>query len=289
MNPELKEAVGEALGAEVKTASPVAGGDINRAYRVEMTDGRRVFLKTNAGTDRRMFPCEAHGLSWLAEAGAVRVPEVLAVSDEGGAGTQFLVLEFVEESGRARDFGERLGRELAVLHRAHPPAFGLDRDNFIATLEQENTPVETWPEFYALRRLEPQVRLAVDRGPAPGAWTRRFERLFSRLDDLVGPAEPPARLHGDLWSGNVHSDERGHPVLIDPAVYGGHREVDLAMLELFGSPGRAFWAAYESVYPLADERSERVPLYQLYPLLVHVNLFGGAYVGAVESALSRYE
>lgn len=288
MTDEVKRAVAEALGADVTAASPVAGGDINQAHRVELADGERVFVKTNVGTDRRMFPREAEGLAWLAEAEAIRVPEVVAVSGEEGPGPQFLVLELLEPGRRAGNFSEALGSGVAALHRAGAPRFGLARDNFIATLVQENTPTETWAEFYALRRLEPQVRLAIDHGPAPRAWTRRFESLFSRLADLAGPEEPPARLHGDLWSGNVHADGEGAPVLIDPAVYGGHREVDLAMLELFGRPGPAFWEAYEGVYPLAEERKERVPLYQLYPLLVHVNLFGGAYVGAVESALGRY-
>ncbi len=288
MNGDVKAAVGDALGEAVRRAQPVAGGDINQAFNAELAGGRRVFVKTNHGTDRRMFPCEAKGLAWLAEPGAIRVPEVLAVSGEADDGPQFLVLELVDSGRRAKDYGEALGRGLAALHRAGAPEFGLDYDNFIATLPQDNTPSDSWPAFYALRRLEPQVRLAVDDGPAPRAWSRRFERLFSRLDDLAGPAEPPARLHGDLWSGNLHADGEGRPVLIDPAVYGGHREIDLAMLELFGRPSPAFWEAYDSVYPVADERSERLPLYQLYPLLVHVNLFGGAYVGAVESALGRY-
>ena len=288
MTPEVKTAVGAALGAEVVAASPLAGGDINQAYRVELSDGRRAFVKTNRGTDPRMFPREAEGLAWLAEPGAIRLPEVLAFSGEGDDDPQYLILELVEAKGRAPDYDERLGRELAALHRAGAPDFGLDRDNFIATLVQENTPASSWPEFYALRRLEPQVRLAVDRGRAPSAWAHRFERLFGRLEELAGPEEPPARLHGDLWSGNLHADERGAPVLIDPAVYGGHREIDLAMLELFGGPGPRFWAAYDDAYPIADERKDRVRLYQLYPLLVHVNLFGGSYVSSVDGALSRY-
>jgi fructosamine-3-kinase len=288
VTPELKRAIGAALGADVVSAQPVAGGDINQAYRAELTDGRAVFVKTNRGTDRRMFPCEAEGLAWLAEPGVIRVPEVLAVSDAEGDGPQFLVLELVEPKGRAPDFGERLGRGLAELHRAGAPKVGLDRDNFIATLAQDNTPSPSWGEFYALRRLEPQVRLAVDDRRAPGGWSRRFERLFGRMDELAGPPEPPARLHGDLWSGNVHAGERGEPVLIDPAVYGGHREIDLAMLDLFGGPGARFWAAYDDAYPLEAERRDRVPLYQLYPLLVHVNLFGGSYVSSVDAALSRY-
>jgi fructosamine-3-kinase len=288
MTPETKRSINDVLGAAIASSTPVAGGDINQAYRVTLADGREVFVKTNRGTDRRMFPCEAKGLSWLAEPGAIRVPEVLACSAEEGGGPQYLVLELLEAKGRADDYDERLGRSLAELHRAGAPEFGLDHGNFIGTLEQDNTTSSTWPEFYALRRLEPQVRLAVDARRAPGGWSRRFERLFGRMEELAGPEEPPARLHGDLWSGNLHADERGAPVLIDPAVYGGHREIDLAMLELFGSPGPRLWAAYDDAYPIADERRDRVPLYQLYPLLVHVNLFGGSYVSSVDAALTRY-
>ena len=288
MTPELKAVLGTALGAEVRSSRTVAGGDINDAYRAGLADGREVFVKTNHGTDRRMFPCEAKGLAVLAEAGALRVPEVLAVSDETGDGPQFLVLELLEAKGRVSDYDERLGRGLAELHRFGAAEFGLDHDNFIAHLPQDNTPADSWPAFYAMRRLEPLVRLAVDARRAETGWGRRFERLFGRLDELAGPPEPPARLHGDLWSGNLHIDERGAPALIDPAVYGGHREIDLAMLELFGNPGPRFWAAYDDAYPLGAERRDRVPLYQLYPLLVHVNLFGGGYVRSVEAALSRY-
>jgi fructosamine-3-kinase len=288
MTPELKQALHDALGAEVVGTTSIGGGDINAAYRVQLRDGRAVFVKTNSGTDRRMFPCEARGLAWLAEPGAIRVPEVLAVSDEEGEGPQFLALELLEAKGRAEDYDERLGRSLAELHRAGAPELGLDHDNFIANLPQDNTPMASWPEFYALRRLEPQVRLAVDSKRAPGGWSRRFERLFGRMDELAGPEEPPARLHGDLWSGNLHADASGSPVLIDPAVYGGHREIDLAMLELFGSPGSRFWDAYHDAFPLADERRDRVRLYQMYPLLVHVNLFGGSYVSSVDGALARY-
>src|SRR5690606_35946578 len=173
--------------------------------------------------------------AWLGEAGALRVPQVLAVSGEGDP-VPFLALEYLAP-GRSADHEVALGRGLAALHRHGAPAFGLDHDNFLATLEQDNTPTDDWASFYIPRRLDPQVRLAVDAGVAPRSWVAAFDRLYARMDELAGPPEPPARLHGDLWSGNLHADERGAPVLIDPAVYGGHREVDLAMLQLFGSPG----------------------------------------------------
>jgi fructosamine-3-kinase len=204
---------------------------------------------------------------------------VLAVDAE------YLVLEYLDPGRPTGDFDERVGRGLAALHRAGPERFGLDHDNFIGRLPQSNTPCDDWAEFYQSRRLEPQLRMASDRGLADTAMRRDFDRLFARLTERVGPKEPPARLHGDLWGGNLHRDGHGEPVLIDPAVYGGHREVDLAMMRLFGGFSARVFAAYAEAWPLAAGHEERVSLYQLYPLLVHVNLFGGGYVGSVKRAL----
>ena len=288
MRAPAREAVARALGAQVTGASPLSGGDINEAFAVTLADGREVFVKTNPTADARMFWCEAEGLAWLAQAGAVAVPRVLAVSDPDAPGPRFLVLEMLRPGRKQRDYDEVLGRGLAALHRAGAATFGLPYDNFIGSLPQENTPCATWSEFYATRRLLPQVRMAVDQGRMPQAWMPTWERLVAGLDALAGPAEPPARLHGDLWGGNLHADAAGNPVILDPAVYGGHREVDLAMLALFGGVSERMYDAYDEVYPLAPGWGGRVPLYQLYPLLVHVNLFGSSYLGAVERALRRY-
>lgn len=284
MRGEVARAVAGALGAEIRASRPVSGGSINDAFACELDDGRRVFVKTNR-RHPRMFACEARGLAWLAEARALRVPAVLAVSGDADP-LGFLVLEYLEP-GRAADYEAALGRGLAALHRAGAPAFGHDEDNFLATLEQDNTLADDWPTFYSQRRLDPLLRSAVDAGVAPRSWTGAFERLYTRMAELAGPPEPPARLHGDLWSGNLHADPRGAPVLIDPAVYGGHREIDLAMLQLFGGPGPRCTAAYDESFPRAPGHADRVPLYQLYPLLAHVNLFGGSYVGSVDTALHR--
>lgn len=287
MRASTRAAIRDALGSAIRSHQEVGGGSINEAFACVLDDGRRVFVKANRVGDPRMFPCEARGLAWLAEAQAIRVPEVLAVN-EPGASEPFLVLELLDAGRRTRSYDEELGRRLAQLHRFGAPSFGFDEDNFLATLHQDNTEHDDWPSFYVERRLEPLVRLAVDRGIVSASWPHKFERVLTRMADLAGPAEPPARLHGDLWSGNLHADQHGAPVLIDPAVYGGHREIDLAMLQLFGSPSGRFFAAYEEVYPLAPGHSERVRLYQLYPLLAHVNLFGGGYIGSTEAALSAY-
>ena len=276
----LLAAVERALGSKVVRSNGVSGGDINQAYEAELTDGSRVFVKSNDDAPTGMFAAEARGLGWLDEAKALRVPAVLA------QGPDFLVLEWIEGARRTPDFDERLGRGLAALHRATPPSFGLDHDNFIGRLAQANEPRATWPAFYREQRLQPQLQLAVDGGLASPAMRRGFDSLFDALDELVGPPEPPARLHGDLWGGNLMVDERGLPCLIDPAVHGGHREVDLAMMRLFGGFSPNVFAAYHEAYPLAPGHERRIPLYQLYFLMVHVNLFGGSYVAAALRALA---
>jgi fructosamine-3-kinase len=175
---------------------------------------------------------------------------------------------------------------LAALHAFGASSFGLDYDNFIGRLEQSNAAAEDWASFYWSSRLEPQLRLATDRGLIEHGTRSSFDVLRRVLPERVGPEEPPSRLHGDLWGGNLHADETGQPCLIDPAVYGGHREVDLAMMRLFGGFGERVFAAYDHARPLAPAAGERVSLYQLYPLLVHVNLFGSSYVGSLKRALA---
>ena len=282
---ELAAALVAALGSGVHRASPLSGGDINDAFELELDDGRRLFMKTHGNAPRGMFQAEARGLAWLAEARALHVPEVVAVGDDR---VSFLVLELVEPGPRCRAFDEELGRALAALHRASPSSFGLDHDNFIGSLPQSNRAHARWADFFQTERLEPQLRRAEAQGRATSAMRRGFERLFARLATLVGPEEPPARLHGDLWGGNLHVTREGAPCLIDPAAYGGHREVDLAMMRLFGGFGERVFSAYSEAFPLASGHAERVALYQLYPLLVHVNLFGGGYAASVERVLERY-
>jgi fructosamine-3-kinase len=274
-------AIEAALGSAVVSWDAVSGGDINQAHEARLADGRQIFVKSNDDAPAGMFAAEARGLDWLAQAQALRVPTVIT------QGPDFLVLECLRPGRRKPDFDEQLGRGLAALHRTGAPHFGLDHDNFIGRLAQANGPLPTWAAFYRERRLLPQLRLAVDSHRASTAMRQGFEHLLARLEDLVGPAEPPARLHGDLWGGNAMVDETGMPCLIDPAVFGGHREVDLAMMRLFGGFGPRVFAAYEEAFPLPPGHQARVPLYQLYFLMVHVNLFGGSYVASVEHALTE--
>ena len=287
----LAEAIAGRLGSPVESASALAGGDINDAFSVVLADGRRLFLKTHANAPPSMYTTEARGLAWLAEAGSIRVPKVLAVEDEAGK-PAFLALELITPAPRAPRFDETFGRALATLHRHGATGYGLDHDNYIGRLPQlngllEGHAAEHWAAFYRDRRILPQLALAERHGLVAPTLRARFDRLFDVLDDRVGPPEPPARLHGDLWAGNLHHDGAGQPVLIDPAVYGGHREMDLAMMRLFGGFGPRTFAAYDEAWPPSADRERRIPLYQLYPLLVHVNLFGGGYMASVEAALGK--
>lgn len=272
---------GAASVVRIRTRQALAGGDIARVERVELEDGRVAVLKSRAGSPAEFFAAEAHGLDWLRQTSTVRVPEVLELR------TDCLLLEWLPPSEPVGDFDELCGRGLAALHNyAEPAKPGLDRDNFVGSLAQANQAWPSWAEFYREQRLRPLVETALTRGLAPSSWSTRFERLYRALEGWL-PAEPLSRLHGDLWSGNLLVGPEGQPCLIDPAVYVGHREVDLAMMRLFGGFSARVFSAYEEVYPLSPGAEERVPLYQLYPLLVHLHLFGTGYRAAIDRALSQ--
>ena len=241
-----------------------------------------VFAKTHRNPPPGFFATEAASLAWLGESGAVRVPSVLAVDDAS------LVLEWIPEGRRSADVASEaaFGAELAALHAAGAPYFG--RVDRAATTSRSlpNEPADSWAEFFATNRLLPLARLAAEASALSDATIAAIEAMAGRLNELGLPAEAPARLHGDLWAGNRLVDLDGHSWLIDPAAFGGHREFDLAMMDLFGGFGPECWAAYDDVAPLADGWQARVPLHQLAPLITHAIKFGGAYVGAVDRALA---
>ncbi len=282
MRVRVQRAVRQSLGEELVALRELHGGCINAAYACQLQSGRQVFLKYNQAGDPRIFEVEARGLAWLAQAGALRVPELIAVASD------HLLLEYITPARPHPRFDEELGRGLARVHASGSPGFGWGESGFLATLAQDNHAEVSWPVFYVERRLRPLWQLARTRGLAPQSWDEKFERLFAKMDQLVGDAEAPARLHGDLWSGNLHCDEAGQPVLIDPACYGGHREIDLAMLCLFGTPSESFFGAYREQWPLQSEFETRMPLYQLYPLLAHLLLFGSSYASQCQRALETY-
>lgn len=264
----------------------VGGGDINEAYRVRLADGSDAFVKTRKDAAPGEYANEAAGLAWLAEPGGLRTPRVLALAED------YLALEWVEPGRLSQAGAEELGRGLALTHAAGAPCFGFGDEPGAAAafgwLRLPNEPTEDWPTFYGQRRLLPLARIAAERGVLSSSAVAAIERICAHLENLIGPPEPPSRLHGDLWSGNVMAGEDGRPWLIDPSAYGGHREVDLAMLRLFGAPSERLFAAYEEQSPLAEDWRERIELYQLLPLLVHALLFGGSYVASAEGIARRY-
>jgi fructosamine-3-kinase len=269
------------LGIGVVSTTPVAGGDICTATRLRLTDGRGAIIKTRPHAPEGFFAREAEGLRWLAYAQGARVPQVLAVADD------CLVLDWIEPGKPTTDLAERFGRSLAATHLAGAETFGGPRDGYIGLAPLPNRTLPTWPEFFASRRVMPYVRAAVDRGSLTTDEAATIEAAMRRIHDLAGPEEPPARIHGDLWSGNVVWGADGDVWIIDPAAHGGHRETDLAMLSLFGAPHlQRILDAYAEAAPLADGWHERLPLHQLHPLLVHSVLFGGTY-GARAAAAAK--
>lgn len=291
LSGQLIERLSEHLSAHVGTpvdvdrGTPVGGGSINDAYRLD-TDHGAFFVKTNSA-DRfpSLFEAEADGLERLRKAAAIRVPEVIATGEDHD--DAYLLLEHIGSSARKADFWEDFGRSLARLHQHSSDRFGLERANYIGSLKQVNTPHLEWSNFFLHCRLEPQVELARNKQRIGMGDVLRFERLYSKLASLF-PKEAPALLHGDLWSGNFLTGAHGEPVLIDPAVYYGHREMDLAMTKLFGGFDAEFYAAYHAEQPLEQGWEERMDLCNLYPLLVHVNLFGGGYAAQVQALLKRF-
>ncbi len=271
------------LGAAVVATAPVAGGDVCTATKLRLSDGRTALMKTLAGAPPGFFPTEARGLAWLAAApGGIAVPEVLAVDEE------CLVLRWVEPGRSSADAAAGFGRALAATHRAGAATYGAEADGFIGRLPLPNRPAPTWAEFYAVRRVLPYLKLARDRGALTAAQAADIEAMVRRLPDLV-PEERPARLHGDLWNGNVLWSGENRVVVVDPAAYGGHRETDLAMLALFGLPHLPrVLEAYLEQDPLADGWEDRVALHQVFPLLVHACLFGGGYGARAAAAAARY-
>lgn len=270
----------------------LGGGCIADARVATFGDGSKVFVKCAAGAPE-MFKCEAAGLHALAAAKAIRVPQVLAFDE------QALVLEMIRQAPKKRDFFAAFGQDFALLHRHRGKACGFAHNNFIGSTRQRNEALDgsweeaeddgsTWPAFFMERRLRFQVRLAVSAG-----YGHELEQLLDRAEaciiELLNTAiEAPSLLHGDLWSGNFLVDERGEACLIDPAVYYGHREADLAMTRLFGGFGPAFYDAYSETGPLAPGHEDRLRIYQLYHLLNHLNLFGGNYFGQSKRILQRY-
>lgn len=288
---EIKNLVNQKLAkifdqsVEIKKEKPLGGGDINSAYKIS-TNAGDFFLKYNyADRFPRMFETEARGLKLLAGAGEITVPNVRFYDETDNYA--FLVLDYIESSKKVKNYWQVFGKELAMLHKHEGEKFGLDHDNYIGSLHQSNKPKNTWREFFVEERLMKQVELARKSGMLPKNVQKSFESLFLRIDEIF-PEEPPHLIHGDLWSGNFMTGNDGKACIIDPAVYYGHREMDLGMSKLFGGFAPEFYDSYHETFPLASGWEDRLDICNLYPLMVHVNLFGGSYLASVESILKRF-
>lgn len=285
--PVYEQILFESFGNSVKfkTASLISAGNLNQGIKLETSDGQ-YYLKINFFHEREILKKEAEGLKKLSKSTFLRIPEIY------GCGRvrdyNYLISEFICESRPTLEYWEELGLGLADLHLHHQKFFGLESDNFISSLSQKNNPSENWIDFFIKNRLEPLLGKAYFDQLITGDFLRKFQILYPKLDSIF-PKEPPSLIHGDLWSGNILCASNGKPCLIDPAVYYGHREMDLAFSHLFGGFDRRFYEAYESIIPLEPGFESRMALYNLYPLLVHLNLFGSAYLPAIEKTIKRFQ
>lgn len=282
----LESILFEGLGYDVSVDSYelLSGGDINTTLRIDTREGKYV-VKWNEQVGDDLFACEAKGLQLLEKAGAIRVPAVINYGRK--AEKAYLLLQHIGSARPGAGYWNDLGTQLAALHRHTHSYFGLEYDNYIGSLRQSNPRTEDGIQFFIESRLKVQAGLAFYNGQLPKNLYDKFTGLYEKLPELL-PAESPALLHGDLWSGNVLVDERGKPCLIDPAVHYGLREAEIAFTRLFGGFDEAFYTAYQEAFPLAAGYKQRVEIYNLYPLLVHVNLFGSGYLPGIERVLRKF-
>lgn len=277
----------EIIGASVKISDSryVGGGSISRTMRVDTSAGK-FFIKSNEGElAKKMFEAEMNGLAALKRYSQFHIPETYGVTREGSQ--WFLVMEFLDAAPRSADFSDKLGHCLAEMHRCTAEQYGFKTDNFIGSLLQSNHMLSGWDEFFVSQRMQPMLKMARDRGLVGESFITEFEKSLPHIIAAM-PDEPPAFIHGDLWAGNLMTDNLGNPTIIDPAVYFGHREMDLAFTHLFGGFSNRFYDAYNEAYPQQPGFNQRIGIFNLYPLLVHLNLFGPSYLGQITSIISRF-
>lgn len=271
----------------------IAGGDINEACGLDLSDGSRIFMKYNAKANLSFFTAEAAGLSAIAKTGVIGTPRVLCSgTDENDGGCSFLLLEFITGGKAVKNYWETFACELAAMHKAGTAGlvpggnYGFAKDNYIGAGKQSNTACNSFVDFFREYRLKPQFNRAAAYFDERDL--KNIAGLLERLGDILVEPEQPALLHGDLWAGNVIRGNDGKAWLIDPAVYVGHPEADIAMTELFGGFPPAFYSAYREAAPLQPGYENRRDLYNLYHLLNHLNLFGRGYLSSVRGIVAKY-
>ena len=287
LNTIIKNKIEENTGAKIKSFSLLSGGCISDAYKIITSDGRIYLLKYHSGVSNDMFEKEANGLKELVKPNAIRVPEVLIVDKD------YILLEFISSGRKKKNFFEDFGRRFAELHKYTADEFGFYEDNYIGSNPQSNIPYDkekqNWVSFYFNKRILFQLKLAEKLGNATPELRKSISKLEEKIEEIIGSnEEKPSLLHGDLWGGNYMVDENGEAVLIDPAIYYGHREADLGMTKLFGGFSNEFYKSYNETYPLDDGYEYRENIYKLYHVLNHLNLFGGGYYSQAISLIKFY-
>jgi len=287
MDEQLKKRIENILGSPITDMHSLSGGCISNAYKISVKDGGSFFLKYNFSTNNSMFITEAHGLQELGKAGVIKIPKVFEFDKD------FILLELINGSNWSKNFSEDFGRKFAKLHKHSNENFGFYEDNFIGSNPQLNIPDDdegkNWTIFYFNKRILYQFHLAERSGNSTSELKNSISKLENKIDSIItANNEKPSLLHGDLWGGNYMVDENGFACLIDPAVYYGNREADLAMTKIFGGFDLKFYKAYNEEYPLPDGYEYRENIYKLYHILNHLNLFGSGYYSQAMSLISYY-
>lgn len=281
---EVRSFVENSLG-KIANFIPISGGCINEAGRLKV-DKDELFLKWNlANRFPKMFTKESEGLKILQAPGCIKIPDVMEVYE--GETHSCIILEFIDAGPRSKNYWSELAHAMSCLHRQKRDEYGLDHDNYIGSLSQNNQNELCWKDFFVNSRLQPQLQMAYDSGKMNKADLDLFKILERKLPQLIRE-ESPALTHGDLWSGNLMIGSHGEPVLVDPAVAYTHREMEMAFTTLFGGFDKTFYQTYQEIYPMDPGYEQRFDIYNLYPLLVHVNLFGGGYYNQVKQILHKY-
>lgn len=285
----LLEVLSLHLGQKVNTffAESIGGGSINQTYRLQLPGNDSFFCKINSASRfPHLFLKEKRGLQVLAETGQIKVPKVVAYTafDDN----QVLLLEWIESGTKDKSFFSYFGRQLAALHQCHHHQFGFDADNYMGSVPQQNTFSNDWCTFFTEQRLQPLVKKCNAKNLLDANDINLFEKVYKRLPQIFDDAQQPALLHGDLWSGNYMCNEAGEPVLIDPAVYYGHPAMDLGMTTLFGGFDSAFYESYNDHLPLLVNHKEQWQICNLYPLLIHLLLFGKGYLSGIRQTTKAF-
>ena len=287
LNNKIKSKIENILDSRITGMNSLSGGCISSSYKVNTKDGNSYFLKYNYSSGSDMFLTEAHGLQELDKPGVITIPKVISFDKE------FILLDLIENSGRSKNFSEDFGRKFAVLHKFNNEKYGFYEDNYIGSNPQLNIPdndeEKNWTKFYFQKRILYQFHLAEKSGNSTSDLRSSISKLENKIDLIVTDnGEKPSLLHGDLWGGNYMVDKNGFACLIDPAVYYGNREADLAMTKLFGGFDSEFYRAYNEEFPLPDGYDYRENIYKLYHVLNHLNLFGSGYYSQAISLIKYY-